>query len=234
VQAILEPNDIEATERSEEVGVLLACEGGDFLEGDLARVEEAYEAGVRTIQLVHYRVNELGDIQTEEPQHGGLTAFGGAVVAEMNRLGMLIDLAHAPWSVVSATLERSSAPVMVSHTHLAAGADAHPRLISGEHARAVAEAGGVIGAWPSGVVLESFGEYLDEVVRMVALLGAQHVGIGTDMDGNYRPVMSRFEQYDDLETGLAECGLSDDDVDLVLGGSFVRLFERVVESATED
>jgi membrane dipeptidase len=147
---------------------------------------------------------------------------------------MLVDLAHAPWSVVASALERSSAPVMISHTHLASGADPHPRLVTDEHALAVAEAGGVIGAWPSGVVLETFDDYLDEIVRMVELLGAAHVGIGTDMDGNYRPVMTRFEQFDDLETGLGERGLSDDAIDLVLGGSFVRLFERVVESATLD
>lgn len=243
LRAILEPGDLEAAESSEELGVLLACEGGDFLEGQLARVADAYEAGVRTIQLVHYRVNELGDLQTEEPRHGGLTAFGADVVAEMNRLGMLIDLAHAPWSVVEAVLTRSSGPVMISHTHLEPradarpendGTDAHPRLVSDEHALAVAEADGVIGAWPSGVVLETFEDYLDEIVRMVDLLGAEHVGIGTDMDGNYRPVMTRYEQFDDLETGLAGRGLSEDDVDLVLGGSFVRLFERVVESATLD
>ena len=129
IRAILTPEDIGGAAAAGELGVLLACEGGDFLEGDVGRVAEAYAAGVRTIQLVHYRVNELGDIQTEDPRHGGLTAFGAEVVAEMNRLGMVIDVAHAPWSVVEAVLERSAAPVMVSHTHLAAGEDPHPRLL---------------------------------------------------------------------------------------------------------
>lgn len=234
VRAILAPEDVEAVAGAGDLGVLLACEGGDFLEGDIARVAEAYESGVRTIQLVHYRVNELGDLQTEPPVHGGLTTFGGEVVDEMNRLGMVVDLAHAPWSVVEPVLERSSAPVMISHTHLATGADSHPRLVSDEHALAVAAAGGVVGAWPSGVILETFEDYLDEIARMVELLGAAHVGIGTDMDGNYRPVMTRFEQFDDLERGLAARGLSEGDVGLVLGGSFVRLFERVVEIATLD
>ncbi len=232
VRAILAPEDVEATSAAAELGVLLACEGGDFLERDLTRVAEAYEAGVRTIQLVHYRVNELGDIQTEPPVHGGLTPFGGDVIGEMNRLGMIVDLAHAPWSVVEPALARSTAPVMISHSHLIpATSESHPRLLSEEHARAVAAAGGVIGVWPSGFVLQSFDGYLDEIARMVDLLGAEHVGIGTDMDGNYRPVMTRFEQFDDLEAGLAARGLSEDDVTLVLGGSFVRLFERVVEAA---
>lgn len=234
VRAILTPEDVEAASVAADLGALLACEGGDFLEGDITRVAEAHAAGVRTIQLVHYRINELGDLQTEEPRHGGLTPFGAQVVDEMNRLGMLVDLAHAPWSVVEPVLEQSIAPVMVSHTHLASGTDPHPRLVSDEHALAVAAAGGVVGAWPSGVILETFEDYLDEIVRMVELLGAEHVGIGTDMDGNYRPVMTRYEQFDDLETGLGERGMSEQDVDLVLGGSFVRLFERVVESAALD
>lgn len=228
---VLQPDDLRTAADSGELAMLLACEGGDFLDGDLAGLEAAYDRGVRTVQLVHYRVNELGDIQTEDPVHDGLSAFGAEVVTEMNRLGMVIDLAHAPWSVTQAVLERSSAPVMVSHSHLAPGADAHPRLLSEEHARAVTDAGGVIGVWPSGVVLETFDDYLDEIARMVGLLGAEHVGIGTDMDGNYEPVMTTYEQYDELEAGLGARGFSNADIDLVLGGSFVRLFEQVVVAA---
>ena len=230
IRPILAPGDIVAADEAGELGVLIALEGGDFLEGQLERVTEAHAAGLRSIQLVHYRINELGDLQTEEPRHGGLTAFGAEVVDEMNRLGMLIDLAHAPWSVVSAVLERSTAPVMISHSHLSPGADAHPRLLSEAHAIALAEADGVIGVWPSGVLLETFDDYLDEIVRMVALLGAEHVGIGTDMDGNYQPVMTRYEQFDDLEASLGERGLTSAEIDLVFGGAFVALFERVVRS----
>lgn len=231
IRRILGPDDVRAVAASGESAMLLACEGGDFLEGDVAGVAAVYARGVRTIQLVHYRLNELGDIQTEDPLHNGLTVFGGEVVDEMNRLGMVIDLSHAPWSVTRDVLERTRAPVMVSHSHLAASPDAPPRLLSADHARAVADAGGVIGAWPSGVVLESFDQFLDEIVRMVKLLGAEHVGIGTDMDGNYEPVMTRYEQYLDLESGLAARGLTEGDVDLVMGESFLRLFERVVAVA---
>ncbi|MBT5775682.1 MAG: hypothetical protein HOH95_15040 [Dehalococcoidia bacterium] len=222
--------DVEAAQAAGELAVFVACEGGDFLEGDIARVAEAYGDGVRSIQLVHYRVNELGDIQTEEPVHGGLTDFGGEVVAEMNRLGMVVDLAHAPWSVTRGALERSSAPVMISHSHLASSEASAARLLSAEHALAVAAAGGVIGAWPSGVVLESFDEYLDEIVRMVELLGIEHVAIGTDMDGNYRPVVTRYEQFVEIESGLRARGLGEDELGLLFGGNFMRLL-RAVEGA---
>src|SRR5437867_4230223 len=68
-----EPADVAAIKASGVPGAILAFEGGDVLEGDPARVVEFHARGVRSIQLVHYRINELGDIQTEPPRHGGLT-----------------------------------------------------------------------------------------------------------------------------------------------------------------
>jgi len=229
---ILGSDDAEAAGDAGELGVFVACEGGDFLEGRLERVAEAHGDGVRSIQLVHYRVNELGDIQTEEPVHGGLTEFGGAVVEEMNRLGMVVNLAHAPWSVARDALERSSAPVMISHSHLAKGEGSPARLLSEEHALAVTERGGVIGAWPSGMALGSFDEYLDEIVRMVELLGVEHVGIGTDMDGNYQPVMTAYDQFAAIDGGLEVRGLGESERGLLLGENFLRLL-REVEAAAE-
>lgn len=81
--------------------MILAAEGADFLEGRIERVDEARaQHGLRHLQLVHYRPNELGDIQTEDPVHGGLTDFGVQVVRVCNRLGIVVD-AHMPptrWS----------------------------------------------------------------------------------------------------------------------------------------
>jgi membrane dipeptidase len=95
---------------------LLAVEGCDFLEGRLARVQEAFKRGIRSLQLVHYRVNELGDIQTEAPVHGGLTAFGRSVVREMNRLGIVVDVAHATQAVVAGVVETTTQPIILSHS----------------------------------------------------------------------------------------------------------------------
>src|SRR5262245_41962305 len=83
VTPVSSPGDVAALSRSRSTGVLFAAEGGDFLEGKVQRVEEAYRRGMRSIQLVHYRVNELGDIQTEPARHGGLTEFGKDVIREM-------------------------------------------------------------------------------------------------------------------------------------------------------
>ena len=207
--------------------VLLSCEGGDFLEGRLEALAEARAAGVSSLTLVHYRVNEIGDVQTEEPVHGGLTGFGREVVAECNRLGLIIDCAHATFKTTADVLATSSQPVMVSHSHLDREGRPHPRLLSREHASAVATAGGVIGAWPSGVVSNSLADFADEIIRLTELVGADHVGIGTDMDANYRPVLRSYADFAVLPGLLADRGLSEAECDQVLGANALRLLAAV-------
>ena len=227
VRLVLTPEDVESNAESGIPGMLVTCEGGDFLEGRLSRVEEVWNRGVRSITLVHYRVNELGDIQTEAPRHGGLTDLGGRVVEEMNRLGMIIDLAHATWDVTRNVLDRTGHPVMISHSHLARGEDPHPRLLSEEHALAVATSGGIVGAWPSGMALETFDDYVEEILRMIDLLGVEHISIGTDMDANYQPVLDNYREMPSLAMSLRERGLSESETGLVMGGNFMRLFGAV-------
>ena len=229
VRLVRTPSEIKTFAPGDVPGMLITCEGGDFLEGDVSRVEEVWSEGVRSITIVHYRVNELGDIQTEPPRHGGLTSFGAEVVDEMNRLGMIIDLAHATWDVTRGVLDRSSHPVMISHSHLARDENSHPRLLSQEHALAVARSGGLIGAWPAGVVFKSFEDYLEEILRMIDLLGVEHVSIGTDMDANYLPVMTTYREMPSLAGGLRDRGLSEAETALVMGGNFIRLFEAVTK-----
>ena len=97
--------DLERAARDGSMVVLLGCEGGDFLEGELGRLEAARADGLTVLTLVHYRVNELGDVQTEAPVHGGLSSFGRDVVAECNRLGIVVDCAHATFDTTMAVLE---------------------------------------------------------------------------------------------------------------------------------
>ena len=227
VARILEPADLDAARTAGQRGLLLSCEGGDFLEGRIDRVAQAHARGVRSITLVHYRVNELGDIQTEPPTHGGLTPFGVDVVREMNRLGMIVDLAHATFDATKQALEVSSHPVMISHSHLARGADAHPRLLAREHALAVARNGGLVGAWPAGVALAGFEDFIDEILRMVDALGVEHVAIGTDMDANFRPVVQSYRQFPDIASALSARGLASAEVAAILGGNFLRVFTAV-------
>ncbi len=232
VQAVLSSADVEAVADTEVAGVFVSCEGGDFLDGRLEGVDAAYDDGVRSVTLVHYRVNELGDIQTEASVHGGLTGFGREVIAEMNRLGMIVDLAHATLAATVDALEVTTAPIMISHSHLAARGASHPRLLSAEHALAVSSAGGVIGAWPAGFAQTTLGDYCDEICRLVDLVGIDHVAVGTDLDANYRPVLTSYDQFPQVASGLDALGMTASEIDQILGGNFIRLFAAVEECAT--
>jgi membrane dipeptidase len=231
VHSVLSASDIVTAHTERKTGVFIGSEGGDFLDGDGTGLAQAYADGVRTITLVHYRVNELGDIQTEDEAHHGLTEFGTEVVAEMNRLGMIIDMAHATFATTADALSASKSPLMISHSHLASPGASHPRLLSEEHATMVAEAGGIIGAWPAGIAQSTFGDYIDEICRLIDLVGVDHVAIGTDLDGNYRPVLSEYDQFHDLARELTAKGLHSGEVDQVLGGNFIRVFEAVEQLA---
>jgi membrane dipeptidase len=226
--------DIEHAHAEGRTVVQVTCEGGDFLEGRLERVDEARATGMTALTLVHYRVNEIGDIQTEPPVHGGLTAFGRDVVAECNRLGVLIDCAHATFDATIDVLEASADPVMISHSHLDHTDRHHPRLLSADHASAVALAGGVIGAWPAGVTSASLADFVDEIVRLVELVGVDHVAIGTDMDANFRPVMDRYEQFSSVADLLRRRGLGIGEIDQVLGGNMVEIVRTVLSHPSEN
>lgn len=233
IDLVRTPDDITAS-IDDGPSVFVTCEGGDFLERRVGDLADAYAMGARSVTLVHYRVNELGDIQTEAPIHGGLTGFGVEVIAEMNRLGMIVDLAHATFEATTQALDASTAPIMISHSHLAGPGADHPRLLSEEHARMVAEAGGLIGAWPAGIVMESLDDYCDEICRMIEVVGLEHVAIGTDLDANYRPVLTDYEQFPDVAAGLRRRGMVASEVDQVLGGNFVTLFESVTAAGDQE
>lgn len=220
--------DLERAHAEGTTAALLTCEGGDFLEGRLERVEDVHGQGVSSLTLVHYRVNDLGDIQTEEPVHGGLTAFGRAVVQECNRLGIVIDCAHATFATTVGVLEASNVPVMVSHSHLDHAERSHPRLLSDDHARAVSDAGGLIGAWPSGVTSTSLEDFVDEILRLVQLVGVEHVAIGTDLDANYRPVVTAHDDFAVLADRLVSRGLTSGETDQILGSNALELYRSVV------
>jgi membrane dipeptidase len=219
--------DVRDAGRRHRTAAVFAVEGGDFIEDRLERVHEAHRDGVRAIALVHYHVNALGDIQTEAPVHGGLTPLGKAVVRAMNEAGIVIDLAHATYAVTKDAVEASERPVMISHTNLSTPSLDHPRLVSVEHARLVAAAGGIIGSVPSGIGQTTFADYIDSILRLVDAVGDEHVAIGTDMDANYRPVMRSYRDWSLIPAALLARGLGEASVARVMGEHYLRVFKAV-------
>jgi len=220
----LTPEDVRAAQRDGRAAAILSCEGGDFIERDIGRVADAQAAGLRSITLVHYNPNALGDTQTSAAVHGGLSALGHDVVSEMNRLGMLIDVAHASYATCADVVAASSAPVMLSHSDLDTGTVSSPRFISAEHARLVTDRGGIVGAWPAGIGSESLADFVGQVLALVDAVGTEHVAIGSDMDGNYKPVLTEYADFPLLAAALLQRGLDDGAVVKILGENFLRVF----------
>jgi membrane dipeptidase len=223
---LLQPADASVARAAGKQGIVLAFEGGDVLEGSVERVEEIYREGIRLLQLVHYRVNELGDIQTEEPVHNGLTAFGADVVRACNKLGIIVDLAHATPEVTLQALKVSNRPVLLSHTYLIAAPRRNSRGVTRDHARAVAEGGGVIGVVPFPSVFPTFEQYVDGIAKMIDTVGVEHVGIASDMAGIPvgTPPFNNYEQLPAIAQALAAKGYAAAEVRKVIGGNFMRLF----------
>lgn len=219
--------DLERLNATVTPGGVLAVEGGDFLEGRLDRVQEAYDRGIRSIQLVHYRVNELGDIQTAPAVHGGLTPFGKDVIREMNRLGMVVDVAHATFDGVRAAADVAHKPMILSHTILFTRTP-FARAVTREHAQLVARQGGVIGVFPVSTDAFNFNGFIDHVSRLVDAVGVDHVGIGSDMDGIAGgPVFADYAEWPSIPAALLARGYRPQDVVKVMGGNFVRVLKAV-------
>lgn len=191
IHRALNLKDLQAAHDHGQPTIVQTVEGAQFIEGHLDRVEEAYKRGVRHLQLLHERddkVSPLGDTNTAPVHFGGLTAFGAEVVRECNRLGILVDVAHASHETVLGALKLATQPPIVSHTSLDSRTGGNPRLaemmkprlISKEHAKVVADAGGVIGVWTH--LADSLKDFVESIKAMVEEVGSDHVGIGSDTD----------------------------------------------------
>jgi membrane dipeptidase len=219
----LTPADIAAAISARKVAAVFAVEGGDFIESRLERVHAAYADGVRSITIVHYHPNQIGDPQTEAPRFPGLTDIGKDIVREMNRAGIIVDLAHASFGVTRDAAAISSRPMMISHTNLKRPDVDHPRLVSVEHARLVTEHGGIVGSVPSGIGQKTVADWIDSIFRLVDAVGIDHVAIGTDMDANYLPVFADYAQWPLIPAALLARGMHEAEAAKVMGGNFLRL-----------
>jgi membrane dipeptidase len=184
----LTPDDIRTAHKIGQPTVIQSVEGAHFLQGHLERVEEAYQRGLRHFGLLHDSdaTVPLGDVYTNPARYDGLTTFGASVIKECNRLGMVVDLAHASMQTTQAALKTTNRPVIISHTGLDTqlGSDPRmaqmmrPRLISKEQAKLVADAGGAIGVWTH--LSDTPLEYAHNIRALVDVIGVDHVCIGTD------------------------------------------------------
>jgi membrane dipeptidase len=226
---------------------ILHLEGCKPLEGDLSALHTLYRLGVRSAQLTWNVRNEVADGVMERRTGGGLSRFGVEVVQEMNRLGMVVDLAHIAEAGFWQTLEVAQAPVVVTHANARAILD-HPRNLSDDQLRAIGESGGVVGAHclPAYVDPENrtLDRLIDHVLHMAEVIGIERVGLGPDFPKNDGPRPAReqrfarkheqligledVDQLPVLTAALLRRGLTEDEVAGVLGGNFIRVLREVI------
>ncbi len=135
--------DIRRIHQAHKIASLIGIEGGHQINNSLSVLRQMYDLGARYMTLTHTSNTDWADSATDSPVHQGLTPFGEQLVAEMNRLGMLVDLSHVSPQTMQKALAVSQAPVMYSHSSARALAD-HPRNVPDDILRAVAANGGVV------------------------------------------------------------------------------------------
>lgn len=150
-------DDIVRIHKTGRVASLIGIEGGHQIGANLAALRLFYELGARYMTLTHFKNNEWADSATDDPKYHGLTDFGRTVVHEMNRLGMLVDLAHVSDDTMRGALNASRAPVIFSHSS-ARALDDHPRNVSDDILKLTAANGGV-------VMVNFYSAYVSDEVR---------------------------------------------------------------------
>jgi membrane dipeptidase len=253
--------EINAALAEGKVAVLLTMEGARPLEGRPHRPSGAilrsfYRQGLRGLQLVDNGRNRLCDGKGESRSRGGLTNFGVSVVQEMNRLGMIVDVAHIAEPGFWDVMDICDGPVIDSHSDAAAVCE-HPRNLKDEQIKAIAQKGGVVGLTfngamtgdgPNGAGVDDLIKHVDHIAE---LIGVDHVGFGPDLiaphpgpptespgwlEGVYygATVNKYVGGFKDL-TGipfiteaLVNKGYSDEDIKKVLGKNFLRVYRQVI------
>ncbi len=188
VRLIRTRNDLDEVLRAREMGrkqlaSFLGTEGSHALDGDLGNIQKLYDAGYLMMGLHHFFDNRLGGSLHGE-SGSRLSFFGRQALAEMNRLGIIIDLSHSSESVVDEVIEMSKTPVVISHTGMQGTCDT-PRNISDQLMVRIAEKGGLVGIGFWDAVCDFSPEGIVKTLRYaIDLLGEDHVVLGSDFDGS--------------------------------------------------
>jgi membrane dipeptidase len=231
---------------------LLHFEGGSPLEGSVAVLRSFYRLGVRSIQPVHNRRNQLGDGVAESATGGGLSRSGEATVREMERLGMVIDLAHASAATLAHALRIVTKPIVVSHSNCHALCP-HVRNLTDEQLRALRDNGALVGINAISHFIDAkhatLERLVDHVEHLVQLLGAGQVYVGGDFTKFDDPRSTRdmrygaggvrldgleeADQYPNLAEAIRRRRFSDSDVEAIMGRNLVRYLRQTLPSQND-
>jgi membrane dipeptidase len=243
--------DVRAARAAGKLAVVLTVENSDALDGSLNVLHAFHALGVRSIGLTHNpralaadgvgeaQASRLGPPLPTELPRGGLTEFGAQLVYEMNALGMLVDVSHISERGFWDVMERTTKPVIASHSNCRALCD-HVRGLTDDQLRALAKNGGVVGVsyvpnfvdpdtWrrrngaPPGESPALIERVLDHIEHVMRIAGPDHVGLGSDFDGGGTALRDATE-LPLITQALLDRGHPPDEVRLVLGENLLRVF----------
>lgn len=222
-------DDIRRNKREGRKSIVLGIENGIALEHDTTNIEHFARRGITYITLCHNGDNDICDSARGKATHGGVTPFGESVISEMNRLGVLVDMSHAAESSFFNALEISRAPIVCSHSCCKALCDV-PRNLSDEQLRALAAKGGLAHITLYGGFLNtnadeaSIIDALAHLEHAIKIMGVEHVGIGTDLDGDGGvPGFADASDALNFTMHLLRRRYSPADIELIWGGNWMRL-----------
>ncbi|MHC4917937.1 MAG: dipeptidase [Planctomycetota bacterium] len=244
------PADIRKAKRTGRLGVMLSWESCAALGNNVEILRLAYDLGVRVSTLTHgeggrpehlqgtrspFRYASPGQRSRLRRRSRGLTRFGKAVVKEMNRLGILIDLAHANDRAVEDVLKLTTKPVVSTHGG-AYGVCPHTRCSTDSQIRAIAATGGLVSiAFFDGFIARppkraTVEGIVDQIAYVADLVGVEGVGIGTDFDGlgEEWPIVRTADRLPVLTEAMVRRGFSEAEIGKIWGGNYMRVLKATL------
>ena len=238
-ELVLDASSLERVFASGQIASLLGIEGGHAIENSLGALRSYYEIGVRYMTLTHNGTLDWADAGSGEHRHGGLTEFGKEVVREMNRLGMLVDLAHTSPETMHDALDVSEAPVIWSHA-AANRVREHNRNVPDHVLRRLPENGGVVMAVFYPPFISSRGEatisdVADHIEHISDVAGVDHVGIGSDFDGIEITVdgLGDVSKFPALFAELVRRGWTEQELAKLAGENVLRVMKEAESMARQ-
>lgn len=226
------PSDLYEDKRKGRKSIMFAIENGLALEGDLANVKYFAQRGVTYITLCHNGDNDICDSARGSNLHSGVSKFGAAVIREMNRNGIMVDLSHGAEKSFYDALEISSQPIVCSHSNSKALCNV-PRNLTDDQLRALAKKGGVahITLYHGFLRKEGIASVLDAIAHLehaISVMGIDYVGIGTDFDGDGTVCgMADASEMINFTRHLLARKYSERDIEKIWGGNWLRVMAQV-------
>lgn len=225
------PADLYQNKQAGRKSIMLGIENGYAIGKDLSNVERFRQRGVVYMTLCHNGDNDICDSAKGNNEHGGVSAFGEQVIQEMNRVGMMVDLSHASEKSFYDAIDISKLPIVCSHSSSRWLCD-HPRNLTDDQMRRLAQSGGVAQVtFYDGFLKKEGGATIIDAVNhlnhMVDVMGIEHVGIGTDFDGDGGVTgLASASELINFTRQLLKQRYSDHDIELIWGGNFLRVMKQ--------